>query len=92
MKVILLRDVKGVGHKFDEKNVADGYAMNFLIPRSFALIADKSGIAKAKQLKEQNERKLADENQKIQEKETKRLEKHLELEKFRKEQKGAPLD
>lgn len=33
MKVILLQDVRGVGRKFDVKNVADGYAQNFLLPR-----------------------------------------------------------
>ena len=43
MKVILLSDVKKVGKKGEEKNVADGYAMNFLIAKGLAVKAsDKS--------------------------------------------------
>ena len=34
MKVIFLQDVKGKGKKGDVKNVADGYAQNFLIKNS----------------------------------------------------------
>ena len=29
MKVILKQDIKGVGKKYEVKNVADGYANNF---------------------------------------------------------------
>lgn len=39
MKVILLSDVKKVGKKGEEKNVADGYAMNFLIAKGLAVKA-----------------------------------------------------
>ncbi|MBI2086583.1 MAG: 50S ribosomal protein L9 [Candidatus Zambryskibacteria bacterium] len=86
MKIILLQDVKGVGRKFEEKNVADGYALNFLIPKNFALVADKASVARVKQLKEQSKTKKAAREQEINEKEARRLEKHLELEKFRREQ------
>ena len=37
MKVLLLSDVKGQGKKNEVKNVADGYARNFLFPRKFAV-------------------------------------------------------
>jgi len=88
MKVILLKDIKGVGKKFEEKEVSGGYAMNFLLPKNIALMANKAGVVKVKQLKEQSEAKKAVEEQKINEKQSKRLEKHLELEKFRTEQRS----
>ena len=33
MKVILLQDIDKVGKKYDVKNVSDGHARNFLIPK-----------------------------------------------------------
>ncbi len=36
MKVILLKDVGGVGQKGEVKTIADGHAMNYLIPRGLA--------------------------------------------------------
>lgn len=39
MKVIFLKDVKGKGKKGEVKNVADGYAHNFLIKNGFAVEA-----------------------------------------------------
>lgn len=39
MKVIFLKDVKGKGKKGEVKNVADGYAHNFLIKNGYAVEA-----------------------------------------------------
>lgn len=39
MKVVFLRDIKGVGRKGELKEVHDGYARNFLLPRSLAAVA-----------------------------------------------------
>jgi large subunit ribosomal protein L9 len=44
MKVILRRDVKGLGHEGDLREVKDGYARNFLIPTGAALIADTGAM------------------------------------------------
>ena len=36
MQVIFLKDLRGQGKKGEIKEVADGYAMNFLIKKGFA--------------------------------------------------------
>ena len=44
MKVILLTDVRGLGRKYDIKNVADGYAANFLLPKKLAEGATREAV------------------------------------------------
>ena len=51
MKVILLKDVKGTGKKGEIKEVSDGYARNFLLPKKLAVPADTANI---KELNEKN--------------------------------------
>ncbi len=46
MKVIFLKDVGGVGRNGTVKEVADGYALNFLIPRKLAQQATADVVAK----------------------------------------------
>ncbi|MEK7650515.1 MAG: 50S ribosomal protein L9 [Patescibacteria group bacterium] len=46
MKVILIRDVAKVGRRREVREVADGYAKNFLIARGLALPATKENIKK----------------------------------------------
>jgi large subunit ribosomal protein L9 len=45
MKVIFLKDVKGRGKKGEIKNVADGYAHNFLLKNKLAVEANQSAIS-----------------------------------------------
>lgn len=45
MKVILLQDVKGTGKKGDTKDVADGYARNFLLARKLAVEANTKNLS-----------------------------------------------
>lgn len=59
MKVILLKDVSGVGRKHEVKNVSDGYAINFLIPRGVATFASKGLEEKSKTLSAESEQKRA---------------------------------
>jgi len=44
MKVVLLKDVKGTGKKGEIKEVADGFAKNFLFKNGFARVADNSAL------------------------------------------------
>ncbi|MBQ7327557.1 MAG: 50S ribosomal protein L9 [Clostridia bacterium] len=44
MKVVLLKDVKGTGKKGEIKEVADGFAKNFLLKNGMARIADNSAM------------------------------------------------
>lgn len=51
MKVLLLKDIAKVGKKYDLKDVADGYALNFLIPQGHAKTATKEVEKEAEKLK-----------------------------------------
>ena len=48
MKVILLKDVKGTGKKGEVKEVSDGYARNFLLPKKMAKLADNQAVKELK--------------------------------------------
>ena len=51
MKVILIKDVESLGGAGDVKEVADGYARNFLIPGGYAEIATKNAMEQAEKIK-----------------------------------------
>jgi large subunit ribosomal protein L9 len=44
MKVVLLCEVKALGRKGDVKDVADGYARNYLVPKGLAIIATGANL------------------------------------------------
>lgn len=48
MKVILLRDVAKVGRKYEVKELADGFARNFIIARGLGIVADAKNLDKLK--------------------------------------------
>ena len=61
MQIILLQDIKGIGKKFEIKEIKDGYARNFLIPRGLAKIATNATIKELetkKSVSEKQEKKL----------------------------------
>ena len=51
MKVILTKDVQNLGNNGDIKDVADGYARNFLIPEGSAKIATKNTIKQSEEIR-----------------------------------------
>ena len=56
MKVVLLQDIENIGKKDEVKNVANGYARNFLFPKKLAKIATKEVIAELEKQKELEEK------------------------------------
>jgi len=67
MKLILTREVAGLGNPGDVVNVKDGYARNFLLPRGSAIAWSKGGesqidgIRKARQNREIRDKDHANE-------------------------------
>jgi large subunit ribosomal protein L9 len=64
MKVVLMQDVKGTGKAGETKDVADGYARNFLIPRKLAQPATRGAEARVEREKatavQRGQRELTD--------------------------------
>jgi len=67
MKVYLLKDVPGLGTKGEIKEVADGYARNYLFPQGLIKQATKQIIQQASQEKEKRKQGEAHTKQKAQE-------------------------
>ena len=44
MRVILLKDIENIGKQYEIKEVKDGYARNFLVPKGLAKLATKKAI------------------------------------------------
>src|SRR3954471_23439690 len=73
MKVIFLKDVKGKGKKGEVKNVADGYAHNFLIKQGLAIEANNTNISTLEGQKKKEDKRAAEELE-----EAKKLKEQLE--------------
>ncbi|WP_071393127.1 50S ribosomal protein L9 [Bacillus tuaregi] len=61
MKVIFLKDVKGKGKKGEVKNVADGYAHNFLLKQGLAVEANSANVSSLNAQKKKEEKLAAEE-------------------------------
>ena len=61
MKVVFIEDVKGRGKRGEVKNVPDGYAQNFLIPRGKAKAATKAALSEVKGQERSKEKHEAEE-------------------------------
>ncbi|MBI5071323.1 50S ribosomal protein L9 [Candidatus Falkowbacteria bacterium] len=72
MKVILLKNVDKVGRAGETKEVAEGYARNFLIPKGLARLATAGAVTKVEM-----EKKAAAEKAAHEEKRLKKLAKEL---------------
>ncbi len=59
MKVVFLQDVPGSGARGDVKEVADGYATNYLIRQQLALPATKENLNRIEAQKKSEEKKKA---------------------------------
>ena len=53
MRVIFLQDVPRVGKRHEVKDVNDGYAMNFLLPRKLAEVATPKNLAELERRKKE---------------------------------------
>jgi large subunit ribosomal protein L9 len=51
MKILLNQDVKGLGKKGEIKEVSNGYARNYLLPKNIAVIATEEVVKKSDQEK-----------------------------------------
>ena len=67
MKVIFLKDVKGKGKKGEVKNVADGYAQNFLLKQGLAVEASNANVSSLNAQKKKQEKEAIEELEQMQE-------------------------
>ena len=67
MKVILLKDIDNLGKEGDVKEVADGYARNFLLPKKLVKVATKKTLSELEKEKELVAKKAEEELKAIQE-------------------------
>lgn len=63
MKIILLKDVKGLGVEGDLVNSKDGYARNFLFPRGLAIEATPANLRKWEETNKKLETKKQEEEE-----------------------------
>ena len=65
MKILLIKDVKGLGKAGEIKNAKDGYARNYLIPKGFAKLATDEVIKQWQEEQKKKEEELKTELDKL---------------------------
>ena len=76
MKIVLKKDVKGLGKAGDVKEVSDGYARNYLIPRGLAIEATEGELKKLQnelKIKQEKEMRIRKKSEELLEKLKKRV-------------------
>lgn len=61
MKIVLIRDIDNLGQEGDVKEVANGYARNFLIPRGLAVLATNQAITRAAKIRDERAKRAEQE-------------------------------
>jgi len=67
MKVILLKDIENLGKKYEVREVKDGYARNYLIPKGLVKVANEKNLKWLEKVREKEEKKAEEELKKVQE-------------------------
>jgi len=71
MRVILLQDIEKIGKKYEIKEIKDGYARNFLIPKGLVKPATEEVLKWAEMQKEIGKKKAEEELKEVEEKASK---------------------
>ncbi|MBM3250650.1 MAG: 50S ribosomal protein L9 [Candidatus Nealsonbacteria bacterium] len=66
MRVILLQDIENIGKKHEVKDVKDGYARNFLLPRGLVKKATRESLKWLENQKEIEKNKIEEELKRVQ--------------------------
>ncbi len=67
MRVILLKDIENIGKKYEIKDIKDGYARNFLIPKGLVKLATEEALKWLEVQKEIAEKKAEEGLKKVEE-------------------------
>ena len=65
MRVIFLEDIPNQGNAGDLKNVADGYARNYLIPKGLATVATAEDMKRIERIKRAGDERRVRETEKL---------------------------